>query len=127
MRSISIGLIQTATLTLFSVFVPAAAPVRTTFAATAPQFVWCQSASLKTDDNRSYYSGIFRADPAAGAKIAEAFQKFLVDAYRDQNAGSGNCKFYSSRDAADTEKKKAKTQNKFDNWESIETGWSYSR
>jgi hypothetical protein len=119
-------MIQRATLTLFSVLVPTCVPIRTTFAAAAPQFVWCQSASLNPDIHQSYYSGIFRGDPADGAKIADAFRRFLVDAYRDQNAGPSSCKFYGSRDGAESEKKKAKTQNKFDNWDSIETGWSYS-
>jgi hypothetical protein len=113
-------------LVLCFVFVPTSVPIRTTFAAAAPQFVWCRSASLNPDVHQFYYSNIFRGNPANGAKIADAYWKYLVDAYPDRNAGPSECNFYTSQDGAGSEKKKAKAQNRFDNWDSIETGWSYS-
>jgi hypothetical protein len=95
-----------------------------TFAAAEPAFTWCWSASLKADLHEFYYSSIFRSDPADRFKVEGAYTKYLQNTY--PNPGPTRCPSFASEDAAEAKKKNAKAENKFDNWESIETGWSYN-
>jgi hypothetical protein len=103
---------------------PSGVPIRSTVAAADPQFMWCWSASIKPDLHQYYYSSVFQADPADRLKIEGAYWKSLEGTY--PNPGPARCPFSAKRDWADTEKKKAKAEAKFENWEAIETGWTYS-
>jgi hypothetical protein len=111
------------TVVLCFILIPNGGPIRSTFAA-EPQFMWCWSASIKPDLHQYYYSSVFQADPADRPKIESAFWKSLEDTY--PNPGPARCPFSAKRDWADTEKKKAKAEAKFENWETIESGWTYS-
>lgn len=116
-----IGLMIVATVSL--VLMPNRAPIVSTASAAEPQFMWCWSASLKYGVNQQYYSNIFSADPADRLTIQAAYLKFLQNAY--PNPGATRCYFEGRKDSAETRKNNAKAENKFDNWESVETGWSY--
>lgn len=106
------------------ILMPNGARTDSTLAAGEPAYMWCWSASLRADLHEFYYSDIFRADPGDRFKVEGAYMKYLQNTY--PNPGPTRCPSFASEDAADAKKKNAKAENKFDNWKSIETGWSYN-
>jgi hypothetical protein len=106
------------------ILMPNGTPILSTVAAAEPQFMWCWSASIKPDLHQYYYSSIFKADPADRMSIEGAYFKFLQKTY--PNPGPARCPYQAKQDWADTQKTNMQKENKFDNWEIIETGWSYS-
>jgi hypothetical protein len=90
------------------------------------QYVWCWSAPLRPDNRKMFYSGIFTAIPSQQRDMQSKFGQYVQTNYPDDNTGNGECKFYSTRDYAQSDLSKDKKNSDFNHQQIIDTGWTYT-
>jgi hypothetical protein len=102
------------------------------------KYVACWAANLNagfhTDNEgvgqipqKKYYSGIFTATATAAqqAAIQNAFTKYLLHTYPNDNTGPGRCGFYGSEDAAQGWLDTAHRDDNSNDRQTFDTGWTY--
>jgi hypothetical protein len=108
---------------LYCAFALTTVPIRTTFAATEQESLFCYSASMDPSIHQWFYTDIFRGDRANGRQFSDAFSKYLRDRYPDRNTGPVGCRFFGNND--DAARRDKRTLQAASNADSIETGWTY--
>lgn len=93
----------------------------------ADQYIWCWSAPLRPDNHKMFYSGIFTGMPSQQRDMQSKFGQYVQANYPNDNTGNGECKFYSTRDEAQSylnlDKKNSAESNR---QQVIDTGWTYT-
>lgn len=113
---------------VFTGFVPRAS------AAPSAKYVACWSANLNagthTDTgmipDKKYYSGIFEAQPSQQGAVQNAYTRYLLHAYPNDNTGPGVCRFYDNQGGAQGWLDTAKRDDSDNNRQVYDTGWSYN-
>jgi hypothetical protein len=103
-------------------------------AASSSKYVVCWSANLNagthTDSgmipDKKYYSSIFEAQPSQQGAVQNAYTRYLLRAYPNDNTGPGVCRFYDTQGAAQAWLDTAKRDDSSNNRQVYDTGWSYN-
>ena len=103
-------------------------------AAPPDKHIVCWSANLNagvhTDSgmipNKKYYSSVFTGQSPQQGAIQNAYTRYLLHAYPDDNTGPGVCGFYDSQGAAQSWLDTAKRDDSANNRQVYDTGWRYN-
>jgi hypothetical protein len=85
----------------------------------------CETKPITTSIAKWFFSGIFVASPPQKYRIEQAFSKYVVSKYPNDNTGPADCLIYNNRDTAEQDHTVKNSQHSQDG-PVVDTGWVYS-
>jgi hypothetical protein len=89
------------------------------------KYIWCWSAPLRAGSGKMFYTSVFSADLSKMQDIKVAFERYMDRNHHDDNTGPAMCGSYDTRNAAEDSMDTSHRNDKFNQVQSIDTGWSY--